>query len=60
MQAVYEIRDGSLVVLDLPLPRTVRKIGLSQRAGGLPSPGAAALIEEIKAVVAKVARHPGR
>lgn len=51
-QLRYEIRDGSLVVLDHPLERTRRQIGLTQRAGALPSPGAHALMQEIRSMVA--------
>lgn len=50
-QLRYEIRDGSLVVLDFPLDQTKREIGLTQRLGAFPSPGARALMEEIRAVV---------
>jgi LysR family transcriptional regulator of gallate degradation len=50
-QLRYEIRDGSLVVLDFSLDGTLRQIGLSQRSGALLSPGARALMAEIKAVV---------
>ncbi|HSV58972.1 MAG TPA: LysR family transcriptional regulator [Variovorax sp.] len=50
-QLRYEIRDGSLVVLDFPLEETRREIGLTQRLGAFPSPGARALMEEIRAVV---------
>jgi LysR family transcriptional regulator of gallate degradation len=50
-QLRYEIRDGSLVALDFPLERTRRQIGLSQRLGALPSPGARALMAEIRKVV---------
>lgn len=50
-QLRYEIRDGSLVALDFPLERTRRQIGLSQRLGALPSPGALALMAEIRKVV---------
>lgn len=50
-QLRYEIRDGSLVALDFPLERTRRQIGLSQRLGALPSPGAQALMAEIRKVV---------
>lgn len=50
-QMRYEIRDGSLVVLDFSLERTRRQIGLSQRLGALPSPGAVALMAEITRVV---------
>jgi LysR family transcriptional regulator of gallate degradation len=52
-QLRYEIRDGSLVVLDFPLDRTRRRIGLTQRLGAFPSPGARALMQEIGAVVAR-------
>ena len=50
-QLRYEIHDGSLVALDFPLERTRRQIGLSQRLGALPSPGALALMAEIRKVV---------
>jgi LysR family transcriptional regulator of gallate degradation len=56
-QLRYEIRDGSLVVLEFPLDGTLRKIGLSQRDGALPSPGARALMEEIKSVVSRSADY---
>jgi len=51
-QLRYEIRDGSLVVLDFPLEETRREIGLTQRLGAFPSPGARALMNEIRKVVA--------
>jgi LysR family transcriptional regulator of gallate degradation len=51
-QLRYEIRDGSLVVLDFPLEETQREIGLTQRLGAFPSPGARALMDEIRKVVA--------
>ncbi|KQW54368.1 LysR family transcriptional regulator [Variovorax sp. Root411] len=51
-QLRYEIRDGSLVVLDFPLEETRRQIGLTQRMGAFPSPGARALMDEIGKVVA--------
>jgi len=50
-QLRYEIRDASLVVIDFPLDRTLRHIGISQRVGTLPSPGARALMDEVRAVV---------
>jgi len=50
-QLRYEIRDGSLAVIDFPLDRTLRQIGMSLRTGTLPSPGARALMDEIRAVV---------
>ncbi|MGJ7491843.1 LysR substrate-binding domain-containing protein [Variovorax sp. ZT4R33] len=52
-QLRYEIRDGRLVVLDFPLDRTRRRIGLTQRLGALPSPGARALMQEVRAVIAR-------
>ena len=54
-QLRYEIRDGSLVVLDFPLDRTHRRIGLTQRLGACASPGARALMQEIRDVVARSA-----
>jgi LysR family transcriptional regulator, regulator for genes of the gallate degradation pathway len=54
-QLRYEIRDGSLVVLDFPLERTRRQIGLTQRLGAVPAPGARALMDEIRKVVAQSA-----
>jgi LysR family transcriptional regulator of gallate degradation len=51
-QLRYEIRDRSLVVLGVPLDATRREIGLTQRLGTFPSPGARALMEEIRQVVA--------
>ena len=52
-QLRHEIRDGSLVVLDFPLAATGREIGLTQRAGALPSPGARALMAAVEDVVRK-------
>jgi LysR family transcriptional regulator of gallate degradation len=52
-QLRYEIRDGSLVVLDFPLEATRREIGMTQRLGAIPSPGARALMEAIREVVAR-------
>jgi LysR family transcriptional regulator of gallate degradation len=56
-----EIRDGSLVVLDFPLDRTERRIGLAQRLGAFPPPGVRALMDEIRTVIARCPefhRHP--
>ena len=52
-QLRYEIRDGSLVVLDFPLEQTRREIGLTLRLGAYPAPGARALMDEIRRVVAR-------
>jgi LysR family transcriptional regulator of gallate degradation len=52
-QLHYEIEAGSLVVLDFPLDKTQRQIGVTQRAGALASPGALALVEEIRKVVGR-------
>lgn len=46
-QLRYELRDGSLVVLDFSLDRTRRDIGLTQRASAFPSPGAKALMNAV-------------
>lgn len=51
-QLRYEIRDGSLVVLDFPLEATRREIGLTQRVGAFPSPGTNALLAQIRTMVA--------
>ena len=61
-QLRHEIRDGSLVVLDAPLPGTRRRIGLTQHVGALPPPGARALMDEVRRVVAQSPelREPGR
>lgn len=54
-QLRYEIREGSLVVLDFPLDLsreiTRRDIGITQRVGCFPSPGARALMQQIRDVV---------
>jgi LysR family transcriptional regulator of gallate degradation len=52
-QLHYEIEAGALIVLDFPLEKTQRQIGVTQRAGALASPGARALIAEIRKVVAR-------
>jgi len=52
-QLRYEIRDRSLVVLPFALDRTRRDIGLTHRLGAIPSPGAKALMEELREVVAQ-------
>jgi LysR family transcriptional regulator, regulator for genes of the gallate degradation pathway len=52
-QLRYEIQDRRLVVLKFPLDRTRREIGLSQRVGAFPSPGATALMQELRCVVAQ-------
>jgi len=51
-QLRYEVRDGTLVVLDFPLDATRREIGIAQRRGCSPSPGARALMDEIRGLVA--------
>jgi len=51
-QLRYEIRDQTLVVLDFPLDQTRREIGIAQRQGCSPSPGARALMDEIRGLVA--------
>jgi LysR family transcriptional regulator of gallate degradation len=51
-QLRYEIRDQTLIVLDFPLDGTRREIGIAQRQGCSPSPGARALMDEIRGLVA--------
>ena len=50
-QLRYEIRDGTLVELAFPLAGTQRRIGLTQRVGALPPPGARALMDELRRVI---------
>lgn len=47
-QLHYEITAGVLKVLDIELPNTARTIGITQRAGSHPSPGALALMAAIR------------
>jgi len=54
-QLRYELRDRSLAVVDFPLAQTPRSIGIAQRRGSVPSPGARALMDEIRAVVSSSA-----
>ncbi|MGT2459905.1 LysR family transcriptional regulator [Cupriavidus basilensis] len=48
-QLHYEIEQGSLCVLDLPIPGASRPIGITTRAGARVSPGADALLAELRA-----------
>ena len=50
-QLHYEIESGSLVVLNFPLEKTLRQIGITQRQSALASPAAKSLIMEIRDVV---------
>ena len=50
-QLEHEIDSGELQPLPLPLRHTTRPIGLIYRAGGLHSPPAAALMEQIRQVI---------
>lgn len=58
-QLRYEIRDRSLVALDFPLAPTRRQIGIIQRSGCYPSPGARALVQTIRTVVRESADFRG-
>jgi LysR family transcriptional regulator, regulator for genes of the gallate degradation pathway len=49
-QLHYELEAGLLVVLPVRLPETKRRIGITQRTGSLPSPGASLLMAEIRNV----------
>lgn len=51
-QLRHELREQSLIVLNVILDNTLREIGLAQRAGAIPSPGAKTLMDEIRVVVA--------
>lgn len=50
----YELATGELVVLPCALGGTRRAIGVTERQGALPSPGARALLGEIRALVARM------
>jgi len=54
-QLRYEIEDGRLEVLGFPLDRTRRQIGITQRLGAFPSPGASALMNELRSCVGRSA-----
>lgn len=49
LQLHYEIEAGWLRVLDLPMPGTSRNIGITTRMGARLSPGADALIAQLRA-----------
>jgi LysR family transcriptional regulator, regulator for genes of the gallate degradation pathway len=46
-----EIEHGRLVVLEFPLDRTRREIGITQRIGAFPSPGSSALMDELRTFI---------
>lgn len=50
----YELAAGELVVLPCALADTRRAIGVAERQGALPSPGARALLSEIRALVERM------
>jgi LysR family transcriptional regulator of gallate degradation len=54
-QLRYEIRDASLVVLPFHLDDTRRDIGITQRQGAFPPPGAKALMDELRAATSRPA-----
>lgn len=47
-QMRFELDNGILVPLPVPLPDTVRQIGLTVREGSLPSPATQALLDFIR------------
>jgi LysR family transcriptional regulator of gallate degradation len=53
-QLHYEIAAGALQVLNIDLPKTTRMIGITQRMESLASPGALALMEEIRNVIQEI------
>ncbi|AHL76898.1 LysR family transcriptional regulator [Stutzerimonas stutzeri] len=56
-QLEHEIDSGELQPLPLPLRHTTRPIGLIYRAGGLHSPPAAALMEQIREVIRDIQKR---
>lgn len=50
----YELAAGDLVVLPYRMDGTRRAIGVAERLGALPPPGARALLGEIRALVARM------
>ena len=57
-QMCFEIDNGLLTVLPVQLPDTTRRIGLTFRAGSLPSPATQALLSFIQQQVAQGQRVP--
>lgn len=55
-QLRYEIDAGTLAALNFPLEKTTRDIGIAERRASFSSPGARALIEEIREVVRREIR----
>lgn len=53
-QFEYELASGHLEVLPIDLPETTRAVGLTQRTDSRASPGALALIREIRRAVEEV------
>lgn len=54
--ARLEIRDGSIIALDVPLKTTTRPVGLSIRADDLMSPAAALLVTSLREVALDLTR----
>jgi DNA-binding transcriptional LysR family regulator len=54
-----EIRDGSIVALQVPLPTTTRPVGISTRADDLMSPAASRLVACLREVAREMAQGPG-
>jgi LysR family transcriptional regulator of gallate degradation len=59
-QLHYELLAGLLAQLPIALTETSREIGVTTRVGSIPSPGAALLMAEIRAVAAALARRAPR
>lgn len=58
-QVEYELASGLLEVLPIDLSETVRAVGLTQRADGRASPGALALMHEIRRAAQEVTTSAG-
>ncbi len=55
-QAAVEVAQGLMVPLDLPLPGSARRIGLSTRAGWMPTPTQARFLDLVRAAAREGAR----
>lgn len=51
-QAAWEVSQGRMVPLDLPLPDSARRIGLTTRAGWMPTPTQARFLDLVRAAAA--------
>ncbi|MEJ1999600.1 MAG: LysR family transcriptional regulator, partial [Maritimibacter sp.] len=52
-QAAVEIAQGLMVPLDIPLPDSARPIGLTTRAGWMPTPTQARFLSLVRSAAAR-------